>query len=435
MNKLSFPFQLFIVTVAALAIGTAVVLSPRISWDNWQEMLLFFAVIVVAFSVRVPDPRGGAVTPTTVLSYLIVYLLNPPTALLVAGVGRTLGYVISKGWVPWRAVFNGSQIAISVAIGSVVFRVLRPESSHIELSSAYLALVIAPLAHQVANNFFVAYGISQVRGARLLSEWSTGVRSLFLPNLLHIPTAIFLAIWYERVRHIAILAYLLLLPFQWRALELYLKRREVYAQIVTSLVVATDVNFPSGRGHARRVADLAVAIARELRLNEASLESIQFAALLHDVGMIGKDELLERAHIGSEETEGLRDHVRVGAEIAKELHRKEIVSLILHHHERYDGTGYPGGIRGEAIPLGARVIALVETEDSMARGIFPYTTPSSDAEIRSHIAAERGRGFDPDVVDAFLRLLDRGAVSIVETNAPLDEPASAGQLGESPATC
>jgi putative nucleotidyltransferase with HDIG domain len=415
MMKLSFPFQLFIVTVAAIAIGTAVVLSVQVSWGNWQEMALFFAVIVVAFSVRVPDPRGGAVTPTTVLSYLVVYLLNPPTALLVAGVGRTLGYVISKGWVPWRAVFNGSQIAISVAIGSLVFRLLRPESSHIELSSAYLALVMAPLAHQVANNFFVAYGISQVRGTRLIREWASGVQGLFLPNLLHIPTAIFLAIWYERVRQTAILAYLILLPFQSRALDLYLKRREVYAQIVTSLVLATDVNFPSGRGHARRVAELSVAIGREMGFSETSLESIQFAALLHDVGMIGKDELLERAHIGPDEAEGLRDHVRVGAEIAKELQRKEIVNLILHHHERYDGTGYPAGSRGEAIPQGARVIALAETEDSMVRGLFPYTAPSSADEIREHIVAERGRGFDPDVVDAFIRLLEQGTLRIIET--------------------
>ena len=434
MEKLSFPFQLFIVTVAALAIGTVVVFSPQISWDNWQEMLLFFAVIVVAFSVRIQDPRWGAVTPTTVLSYLVVYLLNPPTALLVAGVGRTLGYVISRSWVPWRALFNGSQIAISVAIGSIVFRVLHPESSQIELSSAYLALVMAPLAHQVANNFFVAYGISQVRRTPLIREWFSGVRTLFLPNLLHIPTATFLAIWYERVRHFAILAYLLLLPFQWRALRLYLQRREVYAQIVDGLVRATDVNFPLSAGHAQRVADLAVAIARELRLSEASLESIQFAALLHDVGMIGKDELLEKSVIGPEEEEGLRDHVRVGAEIAKELRRKEIVSLILYHHERYDGTGYLAGISGEAIPLGARVIALAETEDSMARGIFPYNAPVSDAEIRSRIAVERGQAFDPEVVDAFLRLLERGALSIADSHGHPDKPAPGGQLGEAPAT-
>ena len=418
--------------MAALAIGTAVVLSSEVSWGNWQEILLFFAVVVVAFSVRVPDPRGGAVTPTTVLSYLVVYILNPPTALLVAGVGRTLGYVISRGWVPWRAVFNGSQIAISVAIGSVVFRLLRPVSTHIELSTAYLALILAPLAHQVANNFFVAYGMSQVKKTRLQSEWLSGVRGLFLPNLIHIPTAIFLAIWYERVRHVAILAYLVLLPFQARALDLYLKRREVYAQIVTSLVVATDFNFPSGRGHARRVAQLAVALASELRMNEASLESVQFAALLHDVGMIGKDELLERAHIGPEEEEGLRDHVRVGAEIAKELHRKEIVSLILHHHERFDGTGYPDRIRGEEIPIGARVIALAEMEDSMARGIFPYTAPASDAEIRSQIVAERGRGLDPDVVDAFLELLERSAIAITENSRP--DRASGAQPGGAPTT-
>lgn len=435
MERLPFPFQLFIVTVAALAVGTAVVFSPHISWDRWQEMLLFFVVIVVAFSVRIEDPSGGAVTPTTVLSYLIMYLLNPPTALLVAGVGRTLGYVISKGWVPWRALFNGAQIALSVAIGSAVFRALRPDSHALNPSSAYLAFVLAPVAHQTANNFFVAYAISQVRGTPLLSDWLSGIRNLLLPNLLHIPTAIFLAIWYQRVQYLAVLGYVFLLPFQWRALQLYLHRREVYAQIIDGLVRATDVNFPLSRGHSQRVADLAVAIGRELRLSEDSLQLIQFAALLHDVGMIGKDELLEKTAKSPQEYEDLRDHVRVGAKIVKELNRRGLLSLILHHHEKYDGTGYPDGLRGEAIPLGARVIALAEAEDSMATGIFPFDAPASDAQVRAYISAERGRSFDPVVVDAFFRLLDRGVVSITDGgDRVVDRRHPDPRPGQSPAT-
>ncbi|MDR7483786.1 MAG: HD domain-containing protein [Armatimonadota bacterium] len=210
------------------------------------------------------------------------------------------------------------------------------------------------------------------------------------------------------------MAYLLLLPFQWRALGLYIRRRQLYEQIIDGLVVATDANFPvgAGKGHARRVARIADAIAREMRLSESMAESVKFAALLHDIGMIGKDDLLARPVVASEDAEELLDHVRVGAEIARELPREEIAEAILHHHERFDGSGYPGGLRGEAIPLAARIVALAEVVDSMAFGIYPHPTAASWASIISHVTLEKGKGFDPDVVDAFLRSLDRDPFAI-----------------------
>jgi putative nucleotidyltransferase with HDIG domain len=263
------------------------------------------------------------------------------------------------------------------------------------------------VVHQIANNFFFALVVSQWRRTPFLNTWITGIREFFGPNLLSIPTAYVLATLYERIHFTIILAYLMLLPLQWSWLRLYLRKRQLHAQIVDGLVVATDVNFPLGRGHARRVADLAVTIAREMRLGEAAVESVQFAALLHDVGMIGKDDLLDRSALTPEDTEGLRDHVRVGAEIARELPRNEIADAILRHHERYDGTGYPGGLSGDRIPLIARIIAVAEVVDSMASGAFPYVSASTPDGIVAHVTAERGRAFDPDVVDALLRVMEQ----------------------------
>jgi len=142
-----------------------------------------------------------------------------------------------------------------------------------------------------------------------------------------------------------------------------------------------------------------------MRLSEATVESVQFAALLHDIGMIGKDDLLDRPVLTDEEAESLRDHVKVGAEIARELSRAEIGAAILHHHERYDGSGYPNGLKGDAIPIGARIIAIAEVVDSMRFGMFPYGTPAQLSSIMAYIEAERGRAFDPEIVDALARVL------------------------------
>lgn len=412
MLKITRHVMVFVTAVVGSAMIALVSLGNQVPWDAWPQLLLFTCMIVFAISVRVPDPRGGVVTPSSVLSYLAIYVLNPPTALLVVGLGKILGDAISRPWVPWRALFNGTQMGLSVAIGASVYELLGGSRVSIAIPSDLPALIAGPLAHQLANNFFVAYAVSRMRRTPLLDTWLNGVRDLLWPNLLSIPTAIALAFLYSRVHYTAVLVYLGLLPLQLMALRLYIKRRQLYAQIVDGLVVATDANFPLSRGHGRRVADLAVAIAREMRLSESSIESVQFAALLHDVGMIGKDDLLDGRTLGIEETDDLRDHVRVGAEIARELPRKEIADLILYHHERYDGSGYPEGLRGEAIPLGSRIIAVAEEVDSMASGLFPYAAPMAVPGIAAHVEGERGRGFDPDVVDALLRTLERGAVTV-----------------------
>ncbi|MDR7522174.1 MAG: HD domain-containing protein [Armatimonadota bacterium] len=294
-----------------------------------------------------------------------------------------------------------------------MFRLLGGMPGQIEFSSVTLPAIIGgPLAHQVANNFFVSYAASRWRGTPFLSSWFDSFRDLLWPNLLSIPTAVFLAILSIDVHHIVVMGYLALLPFQWQALRLYLKRRQLYTQIVDGLVVAADVNFPLGKGHARRVADLAVAIARKMLLSESIVESVQFAALLHDVGMIGKDDLLDRPVLTMEDAENLLDHVRVGAAMARELPRKEIAEAILYHHERFDGTGYPGGLRGGEIPLPARIIALAEAVDSMAFGIFPYSPVSTRSAIVSAILSEKGKSFDPEVVDAFMRAVEGRNVTL-----------------------
>ncbi|MDR7556781.1 MAG: HD domain-containing protein [Armatimonadota bacterium] len=408
MQTISPPVQWFTLAVIATAEVVLAFSLHQVSWQLWHELLLFYIVTVVAYSVRVPDPRGGAVTPSDVLSYLATYLFNPPTALLVVGTGRTLGYVVSRGWIPWRALLNGAQMGISVAIGALVFSALGGTPGHIDLEKGHLALVAAPLAHQAANNFFYAYSFSRWRGTSLSAIWLVGIRDLFWPNLLHIPTAIFLGILTTRVTAFAIVLYMLLLPFQWRALRLYLGRRQLYAQIVDRLVVAMDVDFPSSGAHARRVAAIAVAIAEEMRLGETHVEAIQFAALLHDVGLIGKVDLLQKHRFDSETSRNFEEHVYVGASIAQELPRKDIGLLVLHHHERYDGQGYPKGLKADAIPLGSRVIAVAEYVDSMRFGLPPYTVASEESDVIAAVRNESGRAFDPEVVDAFLRAVAKG---------------------------
>jgi response regulator RpfG family c-di-GMP phosphodiesterase len=150
-----------------------------------------------------------------------------------------------------------------------------------------------------------------------------------------------------------------------------------------------------------------------MRLGESFVESIEFAALLHDVGLIGKDEVLGKSTLEVEDVRELERHVRVGAEIAAGLAKRDIASLILSHHEKYDGSGYPDGLAGERIPLGARIIGLAEVVDSMLHGIYPFGAPVAWPDVVRHVVSEKGKSFDPQVVEAFRRLVKQADSSVV----------------------
>jgi len=316
-----------------------------------------------------------------------------------------MGFLIVKRWPLWRVCFNGAQIGLSFFLAGLAYQAfggkagVLPNFFHIP---AILALV---LVDRVANSFFVGFFRSRLRQTSLFPTWAGLALDLLWSNILSAPLAVLLAVLYLRVHPLVLLFFIVSLPFQRQALKLYFSRSQLYAQVVDALVIATDVNFPRAKGHARRVAELSVAIAREMHLADPAVEAIQVAALLHDVGMIGLDDLLERfANLSREESNRLKEHVLVGAEIARELPRRDIAYMVLSHHEHFDGSGYPRGLKGKEIPLGARILAVAETYESITSGYPPYQSNHAPEEALQFIRDQAGRLFDPEVVQAFLRV-------------------------------
>jgi putative nucleotidyltransferase with HDIG domain len=163
-------------------------------------------------------------------------------------------------------------------------------------------------------------------------------------------------------------------------------------------------------GHSRRVSTLAVAIGRELGLSEAEIASLGHAALLHDVGKaaIPDEILLKPSRLTEDEWTLMRRHSDEGARMVLEAGIVETaVPAIRHHHERFDGSGYPDGLSGESIPLGARIIHVADALDSMlSTRVYRPGRPARDAlrELRR----EAGRQFCPRCVAALVRLVARG---------------------------
>lgn len=175
--------------------------------------------------------------------------------------------------------------------------------------------------------------------------------------------------------------------------------------VARALVRALEIAHPHLAGHSERVASYAVAIGCELGLSKATLRGLRLAAALHDIGMLGlPNDLLTIAPLTTEQRLQIQEHPRLSVQLVSRIHRfRELALWIECHHERWDGSGYPYGWRGEQIPLPARVLALAEAFDGM-RSDMPYRPALSEQAAVEAIQQGTGTLFDERVVQAFLKV-------------------------------
>jgi putative nucleotidyltransferase with HDIG domain len=194
-----------------------------------------------------------------------------------------------------------------------------------------------------------------------------------------------------------------------RLLDSYRRLEESALEAVESLNAAVDAKDPYTAGHSQRVQRIALAVGAELGLAPAALDALRFAGLFHDIGKLRvPDAILTKPDtLTPDEYELIKRHPEDGAAIVGKLGRlREAVPLIRHHHERWDGQGYPDGLAGEAIPLEAAVVGLADAWDAMTSD-RPYSRARSVEEAAAEIRDGRGTQFAPAVVEAFFTALRR----------------------------
>lgn len=180
---------------------------------------------------------------------------------------------------------------------------------------------------------------------------------------------------------------------------------EIYHDIIESLVAALDAKDVYTSGHSTRVGNMAYDLGKLLGLNEASLQRIHIAGHLHDIGKIGiPDKVLNKKDkLNLTEWQVMKSHPEIGFNILKKSNSlKEISHIVLHHHEKWDGSGYPSGLTKEEIPLGSRIIAVCDSIDAM-RSNRPYRKTASNTECYNEILKNKGLMYDPNVTDCIIK--------------------------------
>ncbi len=189
--------------------------------------------------------------------------------------------------------------------------------------------------------------------------------------------------------------------------RLNLDIERTYVETIMALALAVEAKDPYSAGHSKRVGFYSRQIGEVLGVDEDTLRILNDAGILHDIGKIGiKDEILLKPHpLTPDEEKIMQQHPVIGEAIVKPVRSlQKVVALVRHHHERFDGTGYPSGLKGEEIPLGARILSVADTYDSMVTD-RPYrkrlTTDDATAELKKCA----GLQYDPSIVDAFFKVL------------------------------
>jgi putative nucleotidyltransferase with HDIG domain len=205
--------------------------------------------------------------------------------------------------------------------------------------------------------------------------------------------------------------------------EAYAVLEQDALEAVETLNATVDARDPYTAGHSQRVQEIALSVARELGMEGRELDAIAHAGLFHDIGKLGVPDaiLTKPAKLTDQEYELMKHHPADGAKIVAKFGRlRDAVPLIRHHHERWDGRGYPDRLAADSIPLGAAIVGLADAWDAMTTD-RPYhralDLSEAEAELRSH----RGTQFAPMVVDAFFRVYERAAAAQREP-APMREP-------------
>ncbi|PYV81520.1 MAG: hypothetical protein DMG05_29845, partial [Acidobacteria bacterium] len=318
----------------------------------------------------------------------------------------------------YRVVFNVAAAVVNVWIYSSVYYLLNPTRSH-SLEDVILPTFGLAVAFFVSNSFLVAIAIALSTGTNIFSFWYENYRSLILDFMVSACAGAFIVLF----QGLNMMAPLLVAPFVgavWginklnkaKAMEAeqHLKEQEeLYLRTVESLGLAVDAKDQTTYGHIHRVRAYAMGLARFCGIKDKNeLMAIETGSLLHDIGKLAIDDYIlnKPGKLSKQEFEKMKMHAPAGHEILQQIKFPfPVAEYVRYHHERWDGSGYPDGLKGEAIPLGARIISISDAFDAI-RSARPYKLSFNIQNSTDLLRAQAGTMYDPHLVEIFVQHLD-----------------------------
>jgi len=429
------------VYVSLVVLGTTVAMTG--AWylrQPFPGILALTSLIVVSFLLdRSPmELRVSAQGSTSFVVHLSAgALFGGFWGGLVAAIA-SLATSLSRGLAPERVLFNPAQRALSVVLGAFVYQaflggsfppsfLLPGHAAAADVQRDLFLFFVLASTYVIVNKLLVAGAVSLSSDRPFREVWHLNARGMLGYDLGASVISMFVSWFYVKVDAIGygpvgLIAIVLPIVALRHIYAMYQGVQESGQELLQVMVKAIEARDPYTSGHSLRVRELSRAIALELELSAQQIEEVETAALLHDVGKIHEEFaplLRKESRLTDEETALMQTHAAKSAELVGIISkfRGTIQHAVRHHHERWDGQGYPDGITGSTIPLASRIILIADTIDAMTTD-RPYRKRLSLEIVIAELQKCRGTQFDPGIVDV--------AVSSVAVRRLIAGPSGVG---------
>lgn len=364
------------------------------------------ALLAEAYSLRL---RVGTLTSSvSFVPYLASLLLfGPAWSMAIAGSSELTAEILLRRKPAIKVLHNTGKEVVAIGVAAYLYLYLGGSFTITSFLVAFPAFVASVVVYFLVTNGAVAAAMTLSSGSGFADNWRATVGKTLTYDVLSASLSLLVAFVYVELQVIGLLLVVIPLFFLRHAHSMNLDLEEVNRELLLLMVKAIEARDPYTSGHSQRVAELARALAREIGFSVRQAEEVSTAALLHDVGKIHEEYaplLRKQGKLTAEEKLLMRSHPTRSADLVATISnlRGPVENYIRHHHEHYDGAGYPDGVAGEDIPLGARIIMIADTTDAMTTD-RPYRNALTYSRVVEELEKYAGRQFDPALVAAFKR--------------------------------
>jgi putative nucleotidyltransferase with HDIG domain len=412
MKNVTKRYIALVFVAAVVAVAAMYFLHPAYSRSQIEALGFLSAIAILSEMLAFTLAREGRGS-VAFIPYLASVVLVPswPAVVVVALVKGVMELFARVD--PKKAVFNASSHAVILSAAIAVYwafggrSLLDVEASTLNhtVGQFGLAAIIAFITSFIANNLLVSIAITLESDSPMWRHLKHMIVPKLGGDLMSAPLVFVFAWVYAAFGWMP--AFISWIPFlSLRHLgRLNVELQRTNEELLQLMVKSIEARDPYTSGHSRRVSKYAVSIARLLHLSEKEIGDIETAALLHDVGKIYEKYgpiLLSPDRLSAAQWVVMQEHPVDGANLVSTITRmRHLVPFVRHHHENWDGTGYPDRIAGDAIPLASRIIMFADTIDAMTTE-RPYRRPLGEVDVCAELAKCRGKQFDPAITDLLL---------------------------------
>lgn len=449
-SQQSHQLRFYVYATVVGAVAVLIFTAWETTWDTppglYNAVITVLVIGLAAELGAVSLNIGSASFSVAFIPYLAaVYLFPPIWVVLVAGTTEFLVETFVRKKPPIKIAFNTSKEVLTLGLACAVYQLLGGTPT-IDLSQFRIvpaAIIGASLTFGLVDSLAVGFAVALSERLSFPQVWSRMYGGHVFYDLFASPLPVALAYLYVRYQLPGVMALVVPLFIVRHVYKMNLRLEQTYRDLLELMVKNIEARDPHTSGHSQRVAQYARLIAKEAGVSFWHVEQIVTGALLHDVGKTYSEFaplLHKEGKLTPEERRLLQSHPVRSAELVFTISslRGPVENAVKHHHENYDGTGYPDGLVGEEIPIGARIIMIADTLDAMTTD-RPYRKALPFDRVIEELRTHAGKQFDPRLVDivtrstSIRRLVAAASQSAPDQSGPVGLPRAAGLSSAEPA--